>query len=96
MFWQNVKVSIILNITIIYFVVYKTLYIVEPGESTVVEANADAVGLRLGVIYDALDNRDILFYRFSCNNDSVLTVTSVDPKVIQHYGGKSQPMICSV
>jgi hypothetical protein len=69
---------------------YHTLYIVVPGEKKVVEANPDAIGLKLGVIYDTKpDKLELFFHRFTCANDSILTITSVDGDDIDYYGGNT-------
>ncbi len=35
------------------------------------------------------EKQDVLFYRFTCHNESVLTITHIDPEDIDYYGGKS-------
>jgi hypothetical protein len=61
---------------------------VEPGEFCKVEANPDAIGLKLGIIYETKkDKQELMFHRFTCNNDSSLTITEMDALDIQYYGG---------
>jgi hypothetical protein len=53
-----------------------------------VEANPDAVGLKVGIVFGAkTDKQELSFHRFTCNNDSVLTVTAMDGDDIDYYGG---------
>lgn len=73
---------------ILFRTAYHTLYIIESGENCKVEANPDAIGLKIGVIYDTkIDKQEFLFHRFTCNNDSVLTITEMEGLDIQFYGG---------
>jgi hypothetical protein len=72
-----------------YCVAYHTLYIIQPGENQKVEANPDPTGLKLGVIFETQrEKQELYFHRFTCNNDSILTITSVDGHDIDYYGGK--------
>ncbi len=65
------------------------MYIIEPGETQTVEANPDPNGLKLGVIYETRkDKQEMFFHRFTCGNDTILTITSVDGNDIDYYGGK--------
>ena len=64
------------------------MYIVAPGESALIEANPDAIGLKLGIIYQTEKERnELYFHRFTCNNDSVLTITLVNGENITYFGG---------
>eukprot|EP00599_Poterioochromonas_sp_BG-1_P012766 CAMPEP_0173159050 /NCGR_PEP_ID=MMETSP1105-20130129/16829_1 /TAXON_ID=2985 /ORGANISM="Ochromonas sp., Strain BG-1" /LENGTH=330 /DNA_ID=CAMNT_0014077311 /DNA_START=36 /DNA_END=1029 /DNA_ORIENTATION=- len=66
---------------------YHTMYIIEPGETQTVEANPDPNGLKLGVIYETRkDKQEMFFHRFTCGNDTILTITSVDGNDIDYYG----------
>lgn len=68
---------------------YNTLYIIEPGGTEKVEANPDAIGLKVGIIFDtSRDKQEMHFYKFICHNDSVLTITSCDTTDVDYYGGK--------
>ena len=59
-----------------------------------VEANPDAVGLKVGIVFAAkTDKQELSFHRFTCNNDSVLTVTAMDGDDIDYYGGNSQILL---
>jgi hypothetical protein len=63
------------------------MYIVEPGETEKVEANPDAIGLKVGIIFDtSRDNQEMHFFRFICHNDSTLTITSMDTEDIDYFG----------
>eukprot|EP00981_Chlorochromonas_danica_P008690 scaffold2270_cov242-Ochromonas_danica.AAC.4 len=63
------------------------MYVVMPGESQLVEANPDPIGLKVGILYNTLkDSQEFLFHRFSCKNDSVLTITAVEGDDIDYYG----------
>lgn len=64
------------------------MYIVGPGESAMIEANPDAIGLKLGIIYQTEKERnELLFHRFTCNNDSILTITIINGENITYFGG---------
>jgi hypothetical protein len=66
---------------------YHTMYIVDPGDIQVVEANPDAIGLKVGVVYDAKRfKQEFSFHRFTCQNDSTLTITSIDGDDVDYYG----------
>eukprot|EP01031_Cornospumella_fuschlensis_P023418 gene23418-28416_t len=63
------------------------MYVVYPGESQVVEANPDPIGLKVGLVYDTLSQtQEFLFHRFSCKNDSILTITDVEASDVDYYG----------
>ncbi len=65
------------------------MYIIEPGGTEKVEANPDAIGLKVGIICDTVrDKQEMHFFRFICHNDSVLTITSMDAEDIDYFGGK--------
>eukprot|EP01039_Chlorochromonas_danica_P014882 gene14882-17433_t len=75
------------NMAELAYKTYNTMYIIEPGGTEKVEANPDAIGLKVGVIFDtARDRQEMHFYRFICHNDSVLTITSMDTEDIDYYG----------
>jgi hypothetical protein len=66
------------------------MYILMPGESQVVEANPDPIGLKVGIVYDTIrDTQDLLYHRFSCKNDCLLTLTSIEGDDVDYYGGKN-------
>lgn len=70
---------------------YNCLYLVEPGESVLLEAQPDAVGLKVGVVYDVTtDTQEILYQRFSCKNESILNVSELVNDDISWYGGEKQ------
>ncbi len=75
------------NMADLMYKTYHTMYIVDPGDIQVVEANPDAIGLKVGVIYDAKRfKQEFSFHRFTCQNDCTLTVTSIDGDDIDYYG----------
>eukprot|EP01035_Chromulina_nebulosa_P018217 gene18217-23883_t len=66
---------------------YKNMYIIEPGESKQVEAIPHDYGLRVGIIYDAKSEGQVLMYqRWVCKNESVLTVTFMNGGDISTFG----------
>jgi len=66
---------------------YHTMYIIGPGDSAVIEANPDAVGLKLGIVYQTeIERNELFFHRFTCSNDSVLTITILDGQNITYFG----------
>ena len=79
------------------------MYLLQPGESKLVETNPDPVGLKLGIIYDVnVAKKELLYHRFSCKNDGTLNITEVKGDDISYYGyrGKTsvlhavQPSFC--
>lgn len=75
------------NMADLMYKTYHTMYIVEPGDIQVVEANPDAIGLKVGIVYDAKRfKQEFSFHRFTCQNDSTLTVTSIGGDDIDYYG----------
>lgn len=66
------------------------MYLIEPGEVQVVEANPDPIGLKVGIVYETRrEKQEFLFLRFGCSNDSVLTITSLDGEDVDYYGGNT-------
>lgn len=71
-------------------VVYNELYVLEPGETKEVKAASDPIGLKIGVIYDAAPEGQLLFYeRYQVKNKSVLTITYLNGEDISTFGGIS-------
>jgi hypothetical protein len=80
--------QLIKNKLLFSYLAYHTMYIVGPGESAMIEANPDAIGLKLGIIYQTEKERnELLFHRFTCNNDSFLTITLINGENITYFGG---------
>lgn len=70
------------------------MYIVEPGESTKIEANPDAIGLKIGIVYHTERERnELYFHRFTCHNDSVLTIQFIEGENISYAGGTASTTI---
>lgn len=66
---------------------YSGLYVVEPGQSGVVESTPDALGLKIGLVYDINPKTHELFYaRFVSKNDAVLNISEVSNDDISWYG----------
>ena len=66
------------------------MYVLEPGESKEVEAMSDPIGLKIGIVYDAAPDGQILMYqRWAVKNESVLTITSMNGPEIATFGGIS-------
>lgn len=65
------------------------MYILEPGESKQVEAAlSNPIGLKIAIVYDAAPDGQLLMYkRWQCKNESVLTITSINGEDIATYGG---------
>jgi hypothetical protein len=67
---------------------YRNMYTIEPGESVKVEALAHLDGLKVGIIYDAVPESQMLLYqRFACKNETTLTVTYMNAGDISTFGG---------
>lgn len=61
-----------------------------PGESKQVEAASDPVGLKIGIVYDAAPEGQILMYQmWRVKNESVLTITHFNGGDISTFGGQS-------
>ena len=70
-------------------VAYCNMYILEPGESKQVEASlSNPIGLKIAIVFDAAPDGQLLMYkRWQCKNESVLTITSINGEDIATYGG---------
>jgi hypothetical protein len=65
------------------------MYVLMPGESKQVEAASDPIGLKIGIVYDAAPEGQILMYQmWKVKNESVLTITYVNGGDISTFGGK--------
>lgn len=68
---------------------YQNMYVLMPGESKQIEAQADPYGLKVGIIYDAAPEGQILMYQmWKVKNESVLTITYVNGGDISTFGGQ--------
>lgn len=53
------------------------------------EAQPDAIGLKIGLVYDTIfETKELLFQRFACKNDSVLTISELDYDDVSWFGGR--------
>ena len=67
---------------------YQNMYVLMPGESKQIEAQADPYGLKVGIVYDAAPEGQILMYQmWKVKNESVLTITYVNGGDISTFGG---------
>lgn len=67
---------------------YHSMYILEPAETKQVEANSDPIGLKIGIIYDAVPGEHKLLYqRWSLKNESTLTITAMEGEIVSCLGG---------
>jgi hypothetical protein len=77
---------------VIVITAYTCAYVIGPGQSVVVESQPDAIGLKVGIIYDAIpESHEFHYQRFVCKNDSVLNISEVDFEDVSWYGGKQHP-----
>jgi hypothetical protein len=75
---------------------YNAMYIIEPGGSVNAEAMPDALGLKIGLVYDANPStKEIFFVRFTCKNDSVLNVSEMLEDDVSWYGGRLRSQLCN-
>lgn len=66
---------------------YNSLYVIEPGETVTVEANPDAIGLKVGIIYQVNEEtKEFLFQRFMCKNDSIFNISEIIGEEVSFYG----------
>ena len=72
------------------YTAYNKMYVLEPGESKQVEALSSPLGLKIGIVYDAAPDGQVLMYqRWAVSNESVLTITSINGADIATYGGNN-------
>ena len=65
------------------------MYVLEPGETKVVEALTNPGGLKVGVVYDAVPDTQVLLYqRWQCKNETQLTITYMNAGDISTFGGE--------
>jgi len=63
------------------------MYILEPGDETMVEANPDAVGLKIGVCYMAKkETKEFFYLRYSVKSNAVFTISEIDGDELSYYG----------
>ena len=65
------------------------MYMIDPGETKVVEANPDPTGLKVAIVY-AVDpeKKELLYHRFFCKNDGVLNITELTGDDVSYYGNR--------
>jgi hypothetical protein len=64
------------------------MYVIQSGETCVVEALHDPYGLKIGLVYETeVEKKMLLFHRFDCKTDSVLTILELDGLDINYFGG---------
>eukprot|EP00596_Hydrurales_sp_CCMP1899_P001638 CAMPEP_0119052542 /NCGR_PEP_ID=MMETSP1177-20130426/73806_1 /TAXON_ID=2985 /ORGANISM="Ochromonas sp, Strain CCMP1899" /LENGTH=102 /DNA_ID=CAMNT_0007032143 /DNA_START=145 /DNA_END=453 /DNA_ORIENTATION=- len=69
------------------------MYVLLPGESKQVEAASDPIGLKIGIVYDATPEGQILRYQmWKVKNESVLTITYVSGVDISTFGDDTTSM----
>lgn len=70
------------------------MYVVEPGQTQIVETNPDPIGLKVGVIYDIqFEKNELLYHRFLCKNDGILNITDLNGDEISYYGFKDDTVL---
>jgi hypothetical protein len=70
------------------YAAYAAVYVIESLGSAKVQAQPDAIGLQVAVVYDFNGETDeVQFVRFTVKNDSVLSILEVDYDEISWYGG---------
>lgn len=63
------------------------MYILEPGDETVVEANPDAVGLKIGVCYMAKkETKEFFYLRYTVKSNAVFNISEIDGDDVSYYG----------
>ena len=87
-FERNYLKNLLFDITLVHQG-YNCLYLIEPGKSVFVEATPDAVGLKIGVVYDTIaKTRELLFQKFACKNESTIAIYDIDYDKLSWDGGK--------
>jgi hypothetical protein len=55
----------------------------------VVEAMADPVGLKMGVIVSInLETQELIYQRFQCKNEAIFNISEITGEDISFYGGE--------
>lgn len=73
------------------------MYVVEPGESVDVNALTNPNGLKIGIVYDAVPESEVLLYqRFTSKNKATLTITHVSAGDISTFGGSMDAFFLSL
>jgi len=63
------------------------MYILEPGDETLVEANPDAIGLKIGVCYMAKkETKEFFYLRYMAKNNAVFNISEIDGDDVSYYG----------
>ena len=64
------------------------MYVLDPAETLQVEANSDPIGLKVGIIYDAIpDGTQLKYQRWCVRNDATLTITDMTGESVTTFGG---------
>jgi hypothetical protein len=66
------------------------MYVLEPGQTSQVEAMPDAVGLKIGVVYQVKEaTLELLYTRFFSKNESTFNINVVSENgEISYFGGE--------
>eukprot|EP01035_Chromulina_nebulosa_P020722 gene20722-26866_t len=73
---------------------YHNLYLIESGQSLLVEANPDPIGLKLGVLYAINpDKQEFHYHRFLCKNDGTLNITELKDQEISFYASRDDAVL---
>lgn len=60
----------------------------------VVEAMADPVGLKMGVIVSInLETQELIYQRFQCKNEAIFNISEITGEDISFYGGEANRLL---
>jgi len=71
---------------------YTNMYTLDPGQSIVVEAITNPIGLKVAIIYDAIPDKDerkpgrLEYQRWAVKKDKILTITNFERSDISTFG----------
>lgn len=60
----------------------------------VVEAMADPVGLKMGVIVGInIESQELIYQRFQCKNEAIFNISEITGEDISFYGGNCDSVV---
>ena len=69
------------------------MYILEPGDETLVEANPDATGLKIGVCYMAKkETKEFFYLRYMVKTNAIFTISEIEGDEVSYYGDDISPI----
>lgn len=83
---------LIFLLSLLIIIAYHSMYILEPGDETLVEANPDAVGLKIGVCYMAKkETKEFFYLRYMVKTNAIFTISEIEGDEVSYYGDDISP-----